>query len=170
MERLLDYFIPEKYILNLGINKFDKKIGGTVVIYGEALEETIKFHAVGLKVGKVLVEGKKAEFEAGDGVLKISKVPVGKIEIVISYLGSLNENMEGAYLSTYDYDNKKEIIVTTQFESHYAREAFPCIDEPAAKAEFSLKLTVPEADGELVLANTSLVTTKKYHKVPDGKY
>ncbi len=170
MERLLEYFIPEKYILNLGINKFDKKIGGTVVIYGEALKETIKFHAVELDVREVMVEGEKVKFEVSDGVLEIPKVPVGRIEIVISYLGHLNENMEGAYLSTYEYEGEKEIIVATQFESHYAREAFPCIDEPAAKAEFELKITVPEVDDELVLANTSIVEARKYFKVPDGKY
>ena len=41
MERLLDYFVPEKYELDLGINKFDKKIGGTVAVFGEAKKDTI---------------------------------------------------------------------------------------------------------------------------------
>ena len=63
---------------------------------------------------------------------------------MIYYNGTLNENMEGAYLSTYDYEGEKEIIVTTQFESHYARQAFPCIDEPAAKASFQLTITIPK--------------------------
>ena len=154
MERLLEYFIPEKYILNLGINKFDKKIGGTVVIYGEALKETIKFHAVELDVREVMVEGEKVKFEVSDGVLEIPKVPVGRIEIVISYLGHLNENIEGAYLSTYEYEGEKEIIVATQFESHYAREAFPCIDEPAAKAVFEVSISVPEKSSKIFISKT----------------
>ena len=61
--------------------------------------------------------------------------------------------MEGAYLSTYEYDGHVETIVATQFESHYAREAFPCIDEPAAKAVFEVNITVPDKD-DLVLVNT----------------
>ena len=52
MEKLLDYFVPEKYEINLGINKFDKKIGGTVIVSGEALKDTLKFHAVGLSVNQ----------------------------------------------------------------------------------------------------------------------
>ena len=62
--------------------------------------------------------------------------------------------MEGAYLSTYQLGDTTETIVATQFESHYAREAFPCIDEPAAKATFDLKITLPDGADDLVLANT----------------
>lgn len=170
MERFLDYFVPEKYVLDLGINKFNKKIGGVAEIIGEAKEEVIKFHAVGFEIKQVFVDDKEVEFEVKDDVLTLSDVTIGKVTITISYLGTLNENMEGAYLSTYDNDGEKEIIVATQFESHYARQAFPCIDEPAAKAEFVLKLTVPEVENELVLANTPIAETKKYFKVPDGKY
>lgn len=170
MERFLDYFVPEKYVLDLGINKFNKKIGGVVEIVGKAKEEIIKLHAVGLEVKQVFVGDKEVKFEMKDDVLILFDVPVGKISIIISYLGNLNENMEGAYLSTYDNDSEKEIIVATQFESHYARQAFPCVDEPAAKAEFSLKLVVPEVEDELVLTNTPIASTKKYFKVPDGKY
>ena len=170
MERFLDYFVPEKYVLDLGINKFDKKIGGVVEIVGEAKEEVIKLHAVGFEVKQVFVDDKEVKFEMKNDALVLFDVPVGVISITISYLGNLNENMEGAYLSTYDNDGEKEIIVATQFESHYARQAFPCVDEPAAKAEFSLKLVVPEVEDELVLANTPIASTKKYFKVPDGKY
>jgi aminopeptidase N len=152
MERFLDYFVPKKYKLDLSINKFDKKIGGIVVVNGEVLAETIKFHAVKLKIKQVKVNGDERKFESDGEVLIIENVPLGEVEILISYDGTLNENMEGAYLSTYDCDGEKEIIVATQFESHYAREAFPCIDEPAAKAVFELTLSVPNAD-DIVLAN-----------------
>lgn len=169
MERFLDYFVPEKYTLSLGINKFDKKIGGTVLVVGEALQESIKFHAVNLKIKQVLVNGKNVEFKADKKELEILNVKPGKAEIVITYDGSLNENMEGAYLSTYEHNEKTEIIVTTQFESHYAREAFPCIDEPAAKAVFELSLTVPSIEGEIILSNMPVAKTNNYFKVPDGK-
>ena len=169
MERFLEYFVPEKYELNIGVDKIKKRIGGIVVIRGEAKREKVKFHAVGLEVEQVLVNGEKVGFEVADGVLTLNKVPLGDVEVIVGYNGSLNENMEGAYLSTYDYRGGTEVIVATQFESHYAREAFPCIDEPAGKAVFELKLTVPEV-GDLVLSNMPVVKTKKYSKVPDGKY
>ena len=170
MERFLDYFVPKKYKLDLGINKFDKKISGIITVSGEVLAETIRFHAVRLKIKQVFINGEEVKFKSDGETLEINDVPLGEAEILITYDGTLNENMEGAYLSTYNYKGKKEIIVATQFESHYAREAFPCIDEPAAKAEFNLRITVPEIEDELVLTNTSIVETKRYHKVPDGKY
>ena len=152
MERLLDYFKPEKYVLDLAIDKYAKTIGGVVTVSGRVLDETVKFHAVDLKVTDVLVNGKKLEFKADGKELTIFKVPLGEAEITIYYNGNLNENMEGAYLSAYEYNGKTEIIVATQFESHYAREAFPCIDEPAAKAVFELSITTNKDD--LVLSNT----------------
>ena len=161
MERLLDYFVPEKYILSLGVNKFDKKIGGVVEIIGKAKAETIKFHAVGLSVDEVLVNGKKTDFEVKDGILTLFKVPRSDLGVEIRYHGSLNENMEGAYLSTYEYNGKTETIVATQFESHYAREAFPCIDEPEAKAVFELSITIPDED-DMVLSNMPEVFEKPH--------
>ena len=52
--------------------------------------------------------------------------------------------MAGFYRSTYTdiYGNPK-IMASTQFEALDARRAFPCWDEPARKAVFSLTLTIP---------------------------
>ena len=153
MERLLDYFIPEKYVLDIEIDKHKKTIGGKVVVEGKVLNNEIKFHAVDLEISDVLINEKKTKFEVADGLLIIPKINKGDTIITIYYSGALNENMEGAYLSTYEYDGHVETIVATQFESHYAREAFPCIDEPAAKAVFEVNITVPDKD-DLVLVNT----------------
>ncbi len=153
MERLLNYFVPENYQLDIAVDKFKKTIGGVVVVTGKVLEETVKFHAVKLDITDVLVDGKKAKFKADGEVLEIGKLGLGDAKITIYYNGKLNENMEGAYLSTYDYKGKMETIVATQFESHYAREAFPCIDEPAAKAVFELSISLPEGSKDIVLSN-----------------
>jgi len=160
MERFLEYFVPEKYELDLEVDKERKYIGGKVTVFGAAKAENIKFHAVGLSVREVLINGEKVDFEVEDGVLTLFKVPRSDLRVEIGYDGSLNENMEGAYLSTYEYQGKTEVIVATQFESHYAREAFPCIDEPAAKAVFSLSITAPE--GDLVLSNMTKVSEKHH--------
>ena len=150
----MKYFVPEKYDLELKINKFDKVIGGVVKVTGEVLAEVIKFHAVKLKISKVLVNGELAKFKGDGEVLTIFNVTLGEAEVTIFYEGKLNENMQGAYLSTYEYNGKTEIIVATQFESHYAREAFPCIDEPAAKAVFDVEIELPEGSDDMVLLNT----------------
>lgn len=75
----------------------------------------------------------------------------------ITFATKLNNNMQGCYISSYDWQEKQRKIVATQFESHYAREAFPCIDEPAAKATFNLSIEVPDlTEEDVVLANTEL--------------
>ena len=101
MEKLLDCFVPKSYILDLAVDKFAKTIGGTVTVKGEVLNETVKFHAVDLEIKSVLVNEKEVKFKADGKVLEISRVELGETEIVIKYNGKLNENMEGAYLSTY---------------------------------------------------------------------
>ncbi len=161
MERLLDYFIPEKYVLNLNVDKHKKTIGGEVTVFGAAKSDVIKFHAVGLKISKVLIENFEVEFLQRENLLILNlenlkdKVEFSKLKVTIFYEGKLNENMQGAYLSTYEHNGKTETIVATQFESHYAREAFPCIDEPAAKAVFELSITTPD-DDDLILANVPM--------------
>ncbi|MBR3138268.1 M1 family metallopeptidase [Candidatus Saccharibacteria bacterium] len=161
MERLLDYFVPEKYNLDLFIDKFHKRILGKVLVTGSPKAENIKFHTVGLTVDKASIDGKKVDFEVKDDVLTLFKVPRNDFSVEIVYHGSLNENMEGAYLSSYNHNGEQELIVATQFESHYAREAFPCIDEPAAKAVFELSITLPEESEDTILANTPIKSVVK---------
>ncbi|VVU94544.1 Peptidase family M1 domain [seawater metagenome] len=73
--------------------------------------------------------------------------------ITIYYSGILNDEMAGFYRSKYP--DSDEYMAVTQFEATDARRAFPCIDEPAVKAIFSLKLTVP--NNLTALANTEIV-------------
>jgi puromycin-sensitive aminopeptidase len=66
------------------------------------------------------------------------------IVLEIDYQGCLNNQMAGFYRSTYkDSKGVEKIVASTQFESLDARRAFPCVDEPAAKATFAVTLTVP---------------------------
>lgn len=194
MERLLQYFTPEHYDLNLKIDRTRDLIEGIVKIRGFAHADTIKFHAVGLKIHSVKSNDKPLNFKHSEGVLEIEAGKVGfstapatngerteqgdpataggdaasdgsqsrlpSLTLEISYQTTLNKNMEGCYLSTYQYNGETQRIAATQFESHYAREAFPCIDEPAAKATFALTLEIPDlAEHDVVLANTPLKTT-----------
>ena len=152
MERLIKYFVPERYELRLQFYLDEMKFSGIADINGEVKDETVKFHAVNLKIKSVEVDDKPIRFKLENGTLVLFDMKLGKVDIRICYDGAINENMEGVYLSTYEYEGKTERIITTQFESHYAREAFPCIDEPAAKAVFELSITVPDKD-DLVLSN-----------------
>lgn len=153
MERFLEYFVPEKYDLKYQFYLEEKNFSGKAIITGRIKNEVIKFHAVNLKIKSVELNGNSVDFKVENDVLTLSGVKLGLAEIVISYEGILNENMEGIYLSTYKYNGRTETIIATQFESHYAREAFPCIDEPAAKAVFALKMEMSTKFDGIMISN-----------------
>src|SRR5437763_1523657 len=70
-------------------------------------------------------------------------LPAGRYTATIHFEAPIQDSMHGAYFCNYDMDGKKKQIVATQFESHSAREVFPCIDEPEAKATFDLTMITP---------------------------
>ncbi|MCL1839936.1 M1 family metallopeptidase [Candidatus Saccharibacteria bacterium] len=146
MERLLEYFTPAHYIIDLNIDKAAKLLAATTIIEGSANTETIKLHARTLDISSVTINDQPVNFEINDDVITATSPQTGDITIKITYTHQLNANMQGVYLSTYNYNGQTETIVATQFESHYARECFPCIDEPAAKATFNLTITTDPAD------------------------
>ncbi len=148
MERLLNYFNPSHYDLNLHIDKHEGTAKGRAIIDGEPQKPEIKLHAKDLTIDRVKVDGEIVKFVHEGEILEFSP---GK-HLEIDYHFNLNTNMEGAYLSSYTYEDHEELLVSTQFESHYARECFPCIDEPAAKATFDLAITIPDSD-DIVISN-----------------
>lgn len=161
MERFFDYFTPNHYDLDLKIDAEKTKINGEAIILGEAKAETIKLHAVRMDIKSIHIDGAKFEsFKHNDGVLVISDIALGNHEIKIKFVSKIESDMEGAYLSTYEYNGETEKIVATQFESHYARECFPCVDEPIAKATFSLKITSVDTDTILSNMPASFTTTQ----------
>lgn len=64
-----------------------------------------------------------------------------KATLEMSFTGELNQKMAGFYRSTYkNADGSESIMATSQMEATDARRAFPCFDEPALKAEFTVTL------------------------------
>jgi puromycin-sensitive aminopeptidase len=76
----------------------------------------------------------------------------GTATVHVRFRGILNDKLHGFYRSTFtDGEGATRTIATTQMEATYARKAFPCWDEPAHKAVFSVALVVPE--GTTALSN-----------------
>ncbi|KAK5814475.1 peptidase family M1-domain-containing protein [Linnemannia elongata] len=72
------------------------------------------------------------------------ELPKGPAVFNILFQGILNDKMSGFYRSSYkDAEGNAKVMGVTQFEATEARRAFPCWDEPAVKATFSIKLCVP---------------------------
>ncbi|WP_295345685.1 M1 family metallopeptidase [uncultured Streptococcus sp.] len=155
VKHFIETFVPEHYDLFLDLNRADKSFSGKVTITGEAKTSKISLHQKDLTVEAVEVAGQARPFtlDKDNEALYIELEAAGSVVVTITYTGQITDNMTGIYPSYYTVDGVKKEIISTQFESHFAREAFPSVDEPEAKATFDLALKFDQAEGELALSN-----------------
>ena len=155
VKHFIETFVPEHYDLFLDLNRADKTFSGKVNITGEAKSSKISLHQKDLTVEAVEVAGQARPFtlDKDNEALYIELEAAGPVVVTITYTGKITDNMTGIYPSYYTVDGVKKEIISTQFESHFAREAFPSVDEPEAKATFDLALKFDQEEDELVLSN-----------------
>lgn len=170
VRRLYSQFQPEHYELYLEPDREAAVFSGRVKITGQKTgrpSKRLTLHQKGLKI-------KSAEmlfYDKRKGPIKIGLSRInthgrfdevrlhaaellfpGRYELTLEFSGKITEQMHGIYPCKFSRGGKPKQLIATQFESHYAREVFPCIDEPEAKATFDLSLLVPK--DETVIANT----------------
>ena len=153
--RLLDTFTPNHYNLTLDLTRAEEKeFSGTVIISGDSTSESISLHSKGLTIQSATIDNQPADVSFGEfDELKLSQPNLknGKHTIHINFSGNITDAMHGLYPCYFTHDGVKKQLFATQFESHHAREVFPCVDEPAAKAEYDLTLIT--RSGITVLGN-----------------
>ena len=155
VEHFITQFVPEHYDLFLDLSRETKTFSGKVTITGQAKSNRISLHQKDLEIASVEVAGQARPFTVDheNEALHIELAEAGQAELVIAFSGKITDNMTGIYPSYYTVDGVKKEVLSTQFESHFAREAFPCVDEPEAKATFDLALRFDQAEGEVALSN-----------------
>ena len=175
VKRLYEQFQPHHYILDISPNRDTMKFSGRVVITGKKVgrpSKRLTLHQKDLKItsAHLIHHGKKGDQEVTvhrtyhhgsfDEIRLHSETLQypGKYTISLSFEGEITQPMNGMYPCTFTDKGVEKKLIATQFESHHAREVFPCIDEPEAKATFDLTLSSPE--GESVIANTPIKTQK----------
>ena len=178
--RLYDSFKPQHYKLNLKLDPSNNAFSGTVIITGKKSgrpSKRLTFHQKDLHIiaTKVTKHEKKEDLDiqidrinkhkAYDEVRLHSPTMIypGEYTIQIEFTGHITNPMNGLYPCYFNHNQKDKQLLATQFESHHAREVFPCIDEPEAKATFDLTLVTPD-DDTTVLANTPIISEKVLEK------
>lgn len=92
----------------------------------------------------------------------------GKYTLEVHYEGILNDQLAGFYRSSSKDPASGAIrwLACTQFEATDARRALPCVDEPAAKAEFLVTLFVQKdltAVSNMPVSTKALTSKKTVH-------
>ncbi|TWW60283.1 endoplasmic reticulum aminopeptidase 1b [Takifugu flavidus] len=62
-------------------------------------------------------------------------------EVLLGFAATLSDSFHGFYKSSYHTSSGAvRVLASTQFEATFARAAFPCFDEPAFKAKFTIRI------------------------------
>jgi len=170
--RLPNTVRPEKYTIELrpDLTRFTFQGEESVAIRVLRPVKTIELNASQLEVtqaalrlsGGRTVPATKMEHRKDAQRLRLTfeaSIPKGSATLHLVFHGVLNDELAGFYRSKYTMaDGKEGYMAATQFESTDARRAFPCWDEPAAKATFQVSLVAPE--GMAAVSNTPIVEEK----------
>ena len=159
VNRLIAQFVPEHYDISLILDRKARVFQGIVTIHGSVpvISDTIRLHAKGLSITSVTFDGKAASLTTDTNdelVIAHPDITVGKHIITIGFDGKITDSLYGLYPCYYQHKGQKKELLMTQLESHHAREVFPCVDEPEAKATFDVTLTTEK--GITVLGNMPL--------------
>ncbi len=153
-ERLFPTITPTHYSISLApdLEKFVFEGEETITFTTKEVSSRLLFHAYELQVNKAtfIVENtrytpKEITYDSTEKTVTFvfpEDLPAGEKTVVLSFTGVLSEKAKGFYRSRYDVNGQTKYMAVTQFEEIGARQAFVCIDDPAAKAIFDISLIV----------------------------
>ncbi|HSX06912.1 MAG TPA: M1 family metallopeptidase [Candidatus Saccharimonadia bacterium] len=168
--RLYTQFQPQSYDIVFRLDEDAMRFSGTVAIRGKKTgrpAQRITFHQNGLTITHASIT--KYDKRANPQELTLSRINnqdslnevrlhtsemayPGEYLIQMEFEAPITVGMTGIYPCFFKDGEIDKQLLATQFESHHAREAFPCIDEPEAKATFDLTLVT--RPGVAALSNT----------------
>ncbi|XP_034870799.1 endoplasmic reticulum aminopeptidase 1 isoform X4 [Mirounga leonina] len=177
--RLPEHIIPVYYDLLIHANLTTLTFEGTTEIEITASKptSTIILHSHLLQISKATLKRRVGERLSAEPLRVLEYPPHEQIALlapeplavgipytlVIDYTGHLSEHLNGFYKSTYrTKEGEMRVLASTHFEPTAARMAFPCFDEPAFKANFSVKIR--REPRHLAISNMPLVSI---YAVPD---
>ncbi len=174
--RLPRSVVPRRYDLTLEPDLAAATFAGSEAVAVEVVEPTaeVVLNALDLEIDEVTAEvgGERLaatvtlDHESERATLAFERpLPAGDAVLHLRFRGVLNDKLVGFYRSTFTDDaGVEQVLATTQMEATDARRAFPCWDEPDAKAVFAVSLVVP--DDQFAVSNAGEIGREP---VGDGK-
>ena len=138
----------------------------TITVSCKKPTKKITMHCAELKIKYCIVKSEddvissttKTNENREELFINLSKKIKGIVTITLEFQGILNDRLLGFYRSQYKQNGKTKYLATTQFEAADARRAFPCWDEPEAKATFEISII---ADNKFTAISNMPVISKK---------
>ena len=123
-----------EYDLFLDIDFAGLKYSGKVTVDLESIGD-VSLNAVGQQINSVTSGSRKVTFKH-DG--KVLAIQTGKTSgpLEIEFIGKISDNFTGFYKASFG----EGYILSTHLEAVQARKVFPCLDHPAYKAAFRVKV------------------------------
>ena len=123
-----------EYNLFLDVDFSGLKYSGKLVVDLESRGD-VSLDAVGQQINSVKSRGNKVSFKHSGKVLEIQ---TGKFSgpLEIEFTGKVSDNFTGFYKASYG----DGYILTTHLEAVQARKVLPCVDHPAFKAVFNVRV------------------------------
>nr|XP_013056390.2 endoplasmic reticulum aminopeptidase 1 [Anser cygnoides] len=164
--RLPEHVVPLHYHLLIHPNLTTQTFSGTAAIDLTVTRQTsaVILHSKRLRVAWAAIGAQEArvlEHRALEQVALLATEPLQaghNYTVTIQYAANLSDSFHGFYKSTYrTQEGELRVLAATHFEPTFARMAFPCFDEPAFKARFSVKIR--REPKHLALSNMPLMKT-----------
>ncbi|XP_061617702.1 thyrotropin-releasing hormone-degrading ectoenzyme-like isoform X3 [Phyllopteryx taeniolatus] len=147
---------PRHYDLRVAVRMDNFTFAGDVSIDVECVNATrfVVLHAHALQVSSVSVTANRP----GGGAVRVQRhflFPANQMLVLVlhrelkaprtyrvnvTFDAAIEDELLGFFRSSYTLDGERRYLAVTQFSPTHARKAFPCFDEPAYKATFSLSL------------------------------
>src|SRR5437879_10723231 len=123
-----------EYDLFLDVDFAGLKYNGKVVVDLESIGD-VSLDAVGQQISSVKSGGNKVPFKHSGKVLEIQ---TGKFSgpLEIDFSGRVSDNFTGLYKASYG----DGYVLSTHLEAVQARKVLPCVDHPAFKAVFKVRV------------------------------
>ncbi|KAM3827919.1 aminopeptidase N isoform 1-T7 [Vipera latastei] len=145
---LQPFLSPDLYIFkgNSTVEFQCKQPTDLILIHSKKLNYTIQgpFHVslTGTKVVPPAIHSTWLEDKTEYLVVKLKEnlQQNENYQLHASFTGELADDLAGFYRSEYTEEAAHKVLATTQMQAADARKAFPCFDEPAMKAIFSITL------------------------------
>ena len=154
--RLPRTIVPDSYNIYLDTNLPSLEVSGNVTMTATVNGTTkyVIFHSKDMSVRDISVQvgsrtlgiNRVFNYSKNDFMIVELSESLNDGETVVTtmkYNYTLREDLIGFYKSSYTMNGQEHMLATTQFEPTDARRAFPCFDEPALKANFTISISHP---------------------------